>query len=149
MKFFIRKAIERDIDAIIDLCVEHAEYEKAVYDQTNKAEKLSKMLFKDNPHLQCKVAEVDNKIVGYATFSRECSTWNADYYVHMDCLYLKEENRGFGIGEALINEIVAYAKQINALHIEWQTPTFNYRAIKFYLRIGATAKEKQRFTLNF
>lgn len=148
MQFRIRKAIKQDIYAIIDLCIEHAAYEKEVYDPKNKAEKLLTMLFGYNPQLQCLVVEVDNDIVGYASFSRECSTWNADYYVHLDCLYLKEENRGFGIGEAMINEIVAYAKQIKAHHMEWQTPIFNHRAIKFYERIGSTAKEKKRFILN-
>jgi GNAT superfamily N-acetyltransferase len=67
----------------------------------------------------------------------------------MDCLFLCEAYRGFGIGEALVKEIIVYSKIVNAHHIEWQTPVFNRRAIKFYNRIGAVSKEKLRFTLTF
>lgn len=63
--------------------------------------------------------------------------------------FLKENFRGHGIGEAMVNKMVDYAKVVNANHIEWQTPVFNTRAIKFYNRIGATSKEKIRFTLNY
>ena len=66
----------------------------------------------------------------------------------MDCLFIYEAYRGHGIGEALVKEIVTFAINEKAHHIEWQTPIFNERAIKFYRRIGATSKEKLRFTLN-
>ncbi len=31
--------------------------------------------------------------------------------------------------------------------IQWQTPIFNTRAMKFYERLGATANDKRRFYL--
>jgi len=147
MKYQIRTAVPSDIAEIIKLCAEHSEYEKAHYEPMGKAEKLAKMLFCENPKLHCLIAESSSGILGYASFSHECSTWDADYYTHMDCLFLREQYRGFGIGEALVNEVVIQSKLNNAHHIEWQTPVFNERGIKFYNRIGATSKEKQRFTL--
>ena len=33
-------------------------------------------------------------------------------------------------------------------HIQWQTPEFNKRAIKFYDRIGAQSKSKMRYFLD-
>lgn len=147
MDYNIRKATPSDIFEIINLCVAHAEYEKASYNSVGKAERLEKMLFCENPHLHCLIAESNKKIVGYATFSCECSTWNAAYYTHMDCLFLSESYRGFGIGEALVNEIIKHSIREEAHHIEWQTPIFNERSIKFYNRIGAISKEKIRFTL--
>ncbi len=149
MEYTIRKALPNDISEIIALCAEHAAYEKANYQSEGKSELLMKILFCENPQLHCLVAETGSRIIGYATFSRECSTWNADFYVHMDCLFLREEYRGYGIGEAFVKEIVAYATATKAHHIEWQTPVFNHRAIKFYHRIGAVSREKLRFTLNF
>jgi hypothetical protein len=32
-------------------------------------------------------------------------------------------------------------------HIQWQTPDFNKRAIKFYERIGGISKSKERYFL--
>jgi ribosomal protein S18 acetylase RimI-like enzyme len=149
MDYKIRTATPNDLIEIIQLCIEHAAYEKANYEPSGKTEKLRKMLFCEEPQLHCLIVEINSEIVGYATFSNECSTWNADYYTHMDCLFLREQFRGFGIGEALINEIITQSKLKNTHHIEWQTPTFNERAIKFYNRIGAISKEKLRFTLTF
>jgi ribosomal protein S18 acetylase RimI-like enzyme len=146
-KYQIRKAREEDIPEIIALCIKHAQFEKANYSPEGKSEKLSKMLFHDTYQLQCLLVESEGKAVGYATFSKECSTWNAAYYTHMDCLYLEEEFRGLGIGEALANKIIQFSKDSNANHIEWQTPNFNECAIRFYKRLGATGLEKLRFTL--
>jgi GNAT superfamily N-acetyltransferase len=148
INYTIRKAIPFDIDEIINLCEAHAAYEQAAYQKEGKAEKLAQMLFGNHAQLYCFLVEFENKIIGYATFSKECSTWYAAYYMHMDCLFLYEAYRGNGIGEALVNEIVKFAIQEKANHIEWQTPIFNERAIKFYKRIGAKSKEKLRFTLN-
>ncbi|MFN0189729.1 MAG: N-acetyltransferase family protein [Bacteroidia bacterium] len=149
MNYLIRAAKPYDITEIINLCAEHALYEQANYDSTGKTEKLSKLLFCDHPSLFCLMAEHENEILGYATFSFEYSTWNADFYSHMDCLFLREKYRGNGIGEAFVNKIIELSKARKAHHLEWQTPIFNERAIKFYNRIGATSKEKLRFTLTF
>lgn len=118
MEYRIREAKLADIEAIINLCIAHAEYEQAEYTPHVKAEKLTKMLFCKKPKLFCLVAEKENTIIGYATYSKECSTWNAEYYVHMDCLFLHEDFRGYGIGEAMINKIINYSKSINSNYIE-------------------------------
>lgn len=144
MNYKIRKAIATDITEIIKLCAEHAEYEKANYDATGKSEKLFPFLFGDNPKLHCLIAENENQVLGYATYSYEMSTWDAAQYAHMDCLYLRPLFRSFGIGEALVKEIAREAKKNDCRIMQWQTPIFNERAIKFYYRIGATSKEKLR-----
>jgi ribosomal protein S18 acetylase RimI-like enzyme len=149
MNYKIRPAQPADMEEIITLCAEHAEYEKANYDPVGKLEKLSALLFGKNPPLYCWVAETNDYIVGYATFSYEYSTWYAHYYTHLDCLFLRPPYRGYGIGSSMVNEIISQSKLKNAHHIEWQTPVFNKRAIEFYQKIGATSKEKLRFTLTF
>jgi ribosomal protein S18 acetylase RimI-like enzyme len=147
MNYSIRTAKLNDTNEIIKLCSEHALYEKASYSSEGKAEKLAHYLFSENPRLFCLIAESENQIVGYATYMLEFSTWDADFYVHMDCLFIREFARGFGIGEALVKEIGKQAKKNNCTLIQWQTPQFNERAIKFYYRIGATSKEKLRMYL--
>jgi GNAT superfamily N-acetyltransferase len=148
MNYKIRSAIQADIEEIIKLCGEHAEYEQASYSQEGKAERLSSFLFTGSPRLYCLIAENEKEILGYATYMLEFSTWDAGFYVHMDCLYLRPNARGSGIGEALIKEIAKAAKENNCTQIQWQTPVFNERAIKFYYRIGATSKEKLRMYVN-
>lgn len=143
----IRFAIEADIYQIIDLCEAHANYEQCEYSKTGKSAELLKSLFSDIPKLYCLVVEQENKLIGYATYTIQYSTWDAAEYIYMDCLYMYENARGFGLGEQLVEKIKEEGKKLSCNLVQWQTPDFNVRAIKFYKRIGATSKNKERFYL--
>ena len=146
--FTIRFAKEGDLNELLVLCELHAIYEKTPYDKLNKAKQLNKHLFADIPSLYCIVVEKDKKLIGYATYMKQFSTWDADHYIYMDCLFLMEDARGLGIGELLVKRIQKEAHQLQCSCIQWQTPDFNKRAIKFYHRIGASSKTKERFFLS-
>lgn len=141
----IRLAKRKDITEIISLCGEHASFEKAVFDPKNKAELFSKHLIDRDEGIQCLVVEAHGVLIGYASFMKQFSTWDASYYVYLDCLFLKKEFRGTGIGSKMMARIKAYAQAENCQIVQWQTPSFNESAIKFYERIGATSKTKERF----
>ena len=144
----IRFAEPNDLDGILSLCQAHAEFEKSEYNFEGKKEGLSKNLFQEHPTLYCLVVQKDNELVGYATYMPQFSTWDATFYLYMDCLFLTDGSRGFGIGEQLMDLIKKESVRLGCTHIQWQTPTFNIRAIKFYNRIGATSKDKGRFFLS-
>jgi GNAT superfamily N-acetyltransferase len=145
MDYLIRKCTQNDVENLVLLCKNHADYEKASYYPEGKAALLKQILFVKNPKLFCLIVELDNKIVGYATYTFDCSTWDAAPFLYMDCLYLEPECRGFNIGEVIIKQLLNIAKKHNCVNVQWQTPNFNDRAIKFYKRVGASDKEKVRF----
>jgi len=144
----IRFAQKKDVSQIIELCKEHADYEKVDYEHKNKTELLSNFLFEQNPSLKCLVVEQENVIIGYATFMKQFSTWDADYYIYLDCLFIKETTRGKGLGRLIMERIKEYAKTEDCSTIQWQTPDFNKKAIDFYHKIGGISKSKERFFLN-
>jgi len=150
MNYRIRYALLSDLEELIELCQLHAEFEKSEYSEKGKLENLRKHLFLESPSLFCLVVEdlVSGRLMGYASFMKQFSTWDAEFYIYMDCLYLKEGYRGFGIGEEVIDKIKSEGKNLGCNLIQWQTPKFNTRAIKFYNRIGAVSKEKERFFLS-
>lgn len=148
MKYLIRDCVPKDVSTVVDLCQKHADYERASFDPIGKEEKLKNALFSNQPELFCLVVEVNGAIVGYTSYTFDFSTWDAASFMYMDCLYLEEETRGFGIGEALIEKLKQIATAKNCINIQWQTPKFNERAIKFYHRIGGKGKDKVRFSLN-
>ncbi len=142
----IRYVKPEEIDRIIELCAAHAAYERAEYDATGKAAQLAKDLFSISPKLYCLVAEYESdRIVGYATYMLQYATWDADQYIYLDCLFVVEAYRSKGIGELLVNKIKDEGNKLGCSLIQWQTPDFNTRAIKFYKRIGAYGKSKERF----
>ena len=149
MEYLIRDCEEADLPVLVELCQKHAEFEQAAYHPEGKEELLQNALFSKNKRLFCLVVEVDSLVVGYTSYTFDFSTWDARQFLYMDCLYLESDFRGFGIGEKLIDKLKEIANLHNCVNIQWQTPVFNGRAIKFYERIGAEGKEKVRFTLAF
>lgn len=144
----IRFAEKKDVESIVNLCKLHATFEKCDFDKTNKTSLLTKYLFDDKDVLQCLVVEQHKEIIGYATFMKQFSTWDASFYLYLDCLFFLDTVRGKGLGTLLMNRIKAYAKTENCTHMQWQTPNFNTKAIQFYKKIGATTKTKERFFWN-
>jgi GNAT superfamily N-acetyltransferase len=136
------------VPELLELIAEHAAYEKAVSAPGGSAANLSKLLFSDPARLHALVADTPaRRLVGYATWSLEVSTWQATEYAHIDCLYLRERARGFGIGQQLIAAVADEARRAGAREVQWQTPDWNDGAIRFYERLGAHHSSKQRFTL--
>lgn len=144
----IRFVKKEDLPQLIQLCKQHAEFEKSDYDYEGKLLLLKIALFSDVPKLYCLVVEFNNTLIGYTTYMKQFSTWDAHNYVYMDCLYLSDKSRGFGIGEKLIDRIKEEAVSLDCSLIQWQTPEFNKRAMKFYDRIGAKSKNKKRYFLD-
>ncbi|MCJ8339567.1 MAG: GNAT family N-acetyltransferase [Pseudomonadales bacterium] len=147
-KAIIRDAKLSDLDDLIGLCQQHAQFELSAYNPAGKKQRLEEHLFAAGSTVQALVVELDRQLIGYATFIPQFSTWDAQYYLYLDCLFLNDKSRGKGLGEELIEAIKQRARLLECRLIQWQTPEFNTRAIKFYQRIGATAKSKQRFFLS-
>jgi L-amino acid N-acyltransferase YncA len=148
MEYLIRDCKETDLTALVKLCRKHAAYEKASYNPQGKQELLKEALFSNSPDLFCLIVESNNEVVGYASYTYDFSTWDAAKFLYLDCLYLECDFRGYGIGEVIINKLKDIAAIKGCVNVQWQTPDFNERAIKFYNRIGAMGKDKVRFFLN-
>jgi GNAT superfamily N-acetyltransferase len=110
---------------------------------------LERALFARKPRLFCYVVVAQNEVVGYASFTFDFSTWEAQTFLSLDCLYLKSAYRGFGIGKQLMLKITDIARRRKCVNVQWQTPPFNDKAIQFYKRIGGKSKDKVRFFYRF
>ncbi|MFB6454920.1 GNAT family N-acetyltransferase [Chitinophaga sp. Hz27] len=147
MSYQIRPCEERDLDKLIELCAAHAAYEQVEYTATGKKERLHEAIFGVDKELNCLVVEAEDAIIGYATYTFDFSTWDAKEFIYLDCLYIEEAYRSLGIGQVLMDKIQAVGQRNYCVNMQWQTPDFNERAIKFYKRIGGIGKNKVRFTL--
>ena len=143
----IRPANREDLEVVLTLCALHAQYEKLPFKRNGQAKRLETGLFAGQPKLHCLLAEIEQQVVGYATFMKQYATWEAAEYLYLDCLFVQEQFRSQGIGKKLMNHIKNSAKDMGIHVIQWQTPDFNVRAIKFYHSLGAIAKKKERFFL--
>ncbi|MDN3582201.1 GNAT family N-acetyltransferase [Mucilaginibacter flavus] len=143
----IRPVQPADLDELLIMMQEHADFEKAAFGPEGKKEKLHIALFEQPQRLNCWVVEINRQLVGFASYTFDFSTWDAAEFMYMDCLFLREQTRGRGIGSEIISRLAVIAGQRNCINIQWQTPTFNTPAISFYIKNEALAADKARFTL--
>ena len=143
----IRPVKTNELPEILQLCALHAEYERLPFQVNGQVSALEKDIFSASPKLYCLVAEVKGHIIAYATYMKQYATWNAEEYIYLDCLFVIEEFRSDGIGEELMKQIRKHSAELGCSLMQWQTPEFNKRAIKFYRRMGAHSKSKERFFL--
>lgn len=141
-KIQIRFASERDVPAIFSLIKELAEFEKLSQQiKTNEAE-LKQTLFGDDKFVEILIAEYDKQIVGQALFFKNFSTFLGKPGIYLEDLYVKPEMRGKGIGKALLDKIIAIAKERNYGRVEWSVLDWNEPAINFYKNIGAVPMDE-------
>lgn len=65
----------------------------------------------------------------------------------MDCLFVRDTHRGGGVGRILMKAALEHTRLHGTTELQWQTPTWNSGAIRFYDRLGAAQQTKRRFTL--
>ncbi len=144
----LRPATLADLSELVELCAAHAAYERQEFVRDGAAERVQQSLFGPGARLECIVAEREGQLVGYATHSDEASTWNGTCFTHMDCLFVRDGQRGQRIGERLVRAVAAAAVGRGHREVQWQTPDWNTDAARFYARLGATSKSKLRFSLD-
>lgn len=142
MEYCIRVAENKDQGSIVCLMKKHALFEGHALELSKQHQQLGNL---DTLPVTIFVVESNNKLHGYMSVIKQFSTWDMDWYLYLDCLYLTEETRGQGIGLKLMQELKVFAKENMINTIQWQTPKDNFTAIAFYQKLNAVNKEKQRF----
>jgi len=137
VKFEIRPAIPSDAAPTYELIRELALYEKALEAVTNPLEQYKKDAF-DHKLFELIVAEEEGsgQILGMALYFMCYSTWKGKQ-LYLDDLVVKEAYRGNGVGQALIDELFAIAKNENVHCMRWQVLDWNTPAVEFYAKLGA------------
>ena len=99
----IRRVEERDVDAVVRLVHELAEYERAPNECHLTSEQLHEALFTQSPALFGHVAEVDGAVVGCALWFLNFSTWRGTHGIYLEDLFVRPSQRGSGLGRALLS----------------------------------------------
>ncbi len=138
MSITIRKADEKDFNAILALIKELAAFENAPEKVTNTAVQMEK----EKDYFQCYVAETSEKeIVGMALYFFAYYTW-VGKSLYLDDLYVKESYRGQEIGTKLLRKILEIAKKENCKRVRWQVLNWNKPAIDMYRKSGASIDDE-------
>lgn len=134
----LRAAEPRDLEAIVGLIGELAEFEKLTHLLEVTADKLQPHLFGERPVAECVVGEVDGEVVAFALFFTNFSTFLARPGLYLEDLYVRPAQRGTGLGKALLEHLGRLAAERGCGRFEWSVLEWNQRAIDFYECMGAT-----------
>ena len=136
----IRAITPADVPAVVELIYDLAEYERLRELCHITADQLHAALFGRAPALFGLVAvggEAQNAVVGYALYFLNFSTWEGVHGIYLEDLYVRPDQRGAGLGRALLTTLAGVANEHGYARVEWSVLDWNAPSIAFYRSLGA------------
>ena len=137
----IRPAESDDVPRIRELIIDLATYERAAAEMRATEDQLRSALFGPAPAVYALVAEIDDRVVGFALYFLNFSTWEGSHGIYLEDLYVEPGHRGTGLGKALLVALAALARERGYARMEWWVLDWNQPSIDFYTRLGAVPME--------
>jgi GNAT superfamily N-acetyltransferase len=138
----IRAARAGDVPEIYRLMRDLAKYEKSLPSVTATEEDLRRSLFGGSPAVFAHVATAGDRVVGFALWFLNYSTWVGRHGIYLEDLYVEPGMRGHGYGKALLAELARICADRGYGRLEWSVLDWNTPSIEFYKAIGAEAMDE-------
>ncbi len=135
-------ATERDIPVVFSFIRKLAEYEKMLDAVTATEDILRQSLFGPRPAAEVLLALWDGSPAGIAIFFHNFSTFLGQPGIYLEDLFVDIDQRGKGIGKALLIELARLAKARGCGRLDWSVLDWNAPSIEFYKRLGAVPLEE-------
>ena len=135
----VRPAVADDVGRIRQLILDLATYERSLAQVKVTEEQLRTALFGPKPATYALVAEVGGRVVGFALYFLNFSTWEGTHGLYLEDLFVEPDHRGSGLGRALLAALAAIAQDRGYARVEWSVLDWNMPSIDFYHRLGAVA----------
>jgi GNAT superfamily N-acetyltransferase len=138
----VRAATRDDLAAIVGFIRGLAEYEKLLHEVKITEADIERALFGTGPRAYCDIAEADGAPVGFAFWFYNFSTFEGDFGIYLEDIFVAPEARGTGAGKALMRRLAERCRDEGLGRLEWQVLDWNQPAIDFYDRLGAGTKSE-------
>ncbi|NUO36158.1 MAG: GNAT family N-acetyltransferase [Dermatophilaceae bacterium] len=139
--FEIRPATAGDVPDLLRLVRALAEYEKDPEAATATPAQFEAALFPEqgDPTAYALVAVSADAVVGMALWFRSFSTWTGEAGIWLEDLFVQPDQRGSGIGQALLGRLAEVCVERGWTRLEWAVLDWNTPSIEFYRSRGARA----------
>lgn len=137
--FEIRPATASDVPDLLRLVRALAEYEKEPGAATATPAQFEAALFpqEGDPTAYALVGVRDSVVVGMALWFRSFSTWTGEAGIWLEDLFVQPDQRGGGIGQALLARLAELCTDNGWTRLEWAVLDWNTPSIEFYRARGA------------
>jgi GNAT superfamily N-acetyltransferase len=133
----IRAATAADVDEILALIRELAEYERAPDEVTATTADLLRDGFGAHPRFEVLLACQGEKVAGFAFYFYAYSTWKGRPTLYLEDLFVRPAFRRLGLGLMFMRRLAAEAAKRDCARFQWQVLDWNEPAVRFYESLGA------------
>lgn len=137
MSLLIRPAVADDVDLLLQLVRELAEYEREPGSARASREDFLRHGFGERPLFEAHLAEWGGDPAGFCLHFYQFSTWTGRPTLYLEDLFVRPVHRGKGIGKALLVMLARLAVERGCERYQWQVLDWNAPAIAFYEGLGA------------
>lgn len=138
----IRPANPPDVPIIARLIRDLAEYERLAHAVDFDEAELHQHLFGPRPYCEVLLAEGGGRVVGFALFFHNYSTFRGKPGIYLEDLFVEPDARGRGHGKALLRALAKLAVERGCARVEWAVLNWNEPSINFYKAIGAVPMDE-------
>ena len=135
----VRSFTEADVPELLELMKGLARFEGYIDDFVVEEKHLIDYGLGPDPRFESFVAEADDAegLVGMAVIYRIPWTYDLKPTLIMKELFVRDDARGKGVGQALLRRIAQRAREIDCPRVQWTVLATNDGAKRFYARAGA------------
>jgi len=144
MDIQIRKSTPAEISAIVRLMRDFAEYEDLGDYCEITEDRLFDVMFGEEAFVEGLVAFHEEQPVAYAMFYPYFASFRGQCGYYLEDIYIADDYRRNGLGEAMVRIIARLAKQRGFERIDFQVLEWNTPAVKFYEKLGAERDDSER-----
>jgi len=144
MDIQIRKSTPDEVPAIVRLMRDFAEYEDLCEYGEITEDGLFDVMFGDDAFVEGLLAFHQGEPVAYALFYPYFASFRGQCGYYLEDIFIAEEFRRNGLGEAMVRIIARLAKQRGFERIDFQVLEWNTPAVKFYEKLGAMRDDSER-----
>jgi GNAT superfamily N-acetyltransferase len=137
MPLRIRPAVPGDGATILELIRGLADYEHLSHEVAATERLINAALFETPPAATALLAEDNNRAIGFALYFFNFSTFLGRPGLYLEDLFVLPDERGRGVGSALLIELARIAVAKGCGRMEWSVLDWNEPSIAFYKGLGA------------
>lgn len=144
MDIQIRKSTPNEVPTIVRLMRDFAEFEDLGDYCEVTDDRLFNVMFGDEAFVEGLVAFHNGDAVAYALFYPYFASFRGQCGYYLEDIFVAEDFRRSGLGEAMVRIIARLAKQRGFERIDFQVLEWNTPAVKFYEKLGAIRDDSER-----
>jgi GNAT superfamily N-acetyltransferase len=141
----IRRALPSDVDEILHMVRELAEYERLADQAVATPAQFHAALFGASPAVYAFVVDDDpdaGTLAGFAIYFLNFSTWLGVHGLYLEDLYIRPQFRGRGFGKRLLATMARVCVDEGYGRFEWWVLDWNADALAVYESIGAVPMDE-------